>query len=289
MVEKQSLVKDLAHVAVLLILLVVLLVIVTKFKVIHPSVIPGWQGVYCTYIEQKHSVVGFVYGADGAGDPEALVTLLSNTRPTMRSELVQLEDITPGLLSRYEVLVLEKDKTVSFRALSALSSYLDSGGTVIWVGDSLSHQVLDSRDLEEARQLNATKLDWVNRTGKDYYSWFLEKYQNQIGFGEFGNQFFGGYLRTEKASGASTLNPVIRDHLLLSGIPRVKFARGTSLSVVNQNDGVNMLANIEHNGQTFPGILEIKYVGRILYFAFPLEALDSQTFLDNIFDYLVTC
>ncbi len=289
MVDKPSVVRDLTHIAVLVVLLVVLLVVVTKFKVIHPTVIPGWQGVYCTYIEQKHSVVGFVYGADGAGDPEALVTSLSNNRPSLRTELVRLEDISPSLLSRYEVIVLEKDKTVSFRALSALEKYLNSGGSLVWTSDALSHQTLDPRDLEEARQINQTKPNWFNETGKDYYAWFQEAYGTQQGFGEFGNKFLGGYIGSKPATSSTLLTPVIRDHLLLSGINVIPVAQASVLSVVNQNDDLNLLANIQYGQETFPAILEKKYVGRILYFAFPLEALNSKSFLDNLFDYLVTC
>ena len=291
MADQPSVVRDITHIFVLLVLLLVLLVIVTKFKVIHPSVIPGWQGTYCTYIEQKHSIVGFVYGADGAGDPEKLVEQLSKNRPTLRTELVRMGDVTPGLLSRYEVIVLEKSKTVPFRALSSLEGYLDSGGSLVWTSDSLSKQVLDDRDLEEARQLNATTYkNWANsHDGKDYYTWFIESYQNQPGFGEFGNKFLGGFLKTQKATGRTELNPVIRDHLLLAGIQRISIPANTQLGVVNQNDDLNMLASIEDATASFPAILEKKYVGRILYFAFPLEALESSSFVDNVFDYLVTC
>ncbi len=292
MAEKPSIVRDAAHILVLLVLLLVLLVVVTKFKIVHPSAIPGWQGVYCTYVEQKHSVVGFVYGADGAGDPEQLVQDLTKNRPLLRTELVRLQDATPALLSRYEVIVLERSRTVPIRVVSVLEGYLDSGGTLVWTGDSLSHQVLDERDFEEARQLNSTTYrNWANSTstGKDYYSWFLETYGNVQGFGGFGDKFLGGYLRTERASSTTFLKPVIREHLLLSGIASTPLEQGGFLGVVNQNDDVDMLASIEHSSEVFPGILEKKYVGRVLYFAFPLEALGSKTFIDNVFDYLVTC
>lgn len=289
MAEQSSPVKDIAHLVVLLILVLVLLVVVTKFKVVHPSAIPGWQGVYCTYIEQKHSVVGFVYGEDGAGDPEKLVEDLSKSRPSLRTELVQMRDVSPGLLSRYEVIVLEKSKSVPFRALSSLEGYLDAGGSLVWTSDSLSKQVLDDRDLEEARQYNASHPEWLNQTGKDYYTWFLESYASQKGFGEFGNKFLGGFLKSQPATSSTVMTPVIRDHLLLSGIQIVPIPAATTLGVVNQNDDVNMIASIEYGQDTFPAILEKKYVGRILYFAFPLESLQSSTFIDNLFDYLVTC
>ncbi len=284
-----NLARDVAHIVVLFVLLVLLLVIVTKFKVIHPSVVPGWQGVYCSYIEQKHSIVGFVYGEDGAGDPEKLVEELSKNRPSLRTELMRQSDVTPGLLSRFEVIVLEKSRTASFRTLNAIEGYLDSGGSLIWTGDSLSKQVLDDRDLEEARQLNETRSNWFNRTGKDYYTWLVDTYESQKGFGEFGNKFLGGFLGTEKASQSTELNPLARDHLILSGVQRVSIPAGTTLGVVNQNDDVTMLASIAHGAKSFPAILEKKYVGRIIYLAFPLEGLESQSFIDNVFDYLVTC
>ncbi len=285
-----SFARDVAHIAVLVVLLLVLLVVVTKFKVIHPSLVPGWQGVYCTYVEQKHSVVGFVVGSDGTGNPEGLVLDLSNKRPSLRAEVVRMTDATPALLSRYEVIIIERSKTAPLRFVSVLEGYLDRGGSLVWTGDALSRQILDDRDLEEARQLNSSRPQWFNQTGKDYYSWFVETYQNQQGFGEFGNKFLGGFLRAERASTNTVFNPVIRGHLLLTGFnQRLALPQGTVFGVVNQNDDVDMLASLEHGEESFPAILEKKYVGRIIYLAFPLESLGSESFLDNLFDYLVTC
>ncbi|MBI4406480.1 hypothetical protein HY571_01045 [Candidatus Micrarchaeota archaeon] len=285
-----SFARDIVHIVILVVLLVVLLVVVTKFKVIHPSVVPGWQGVFCTYIEQKHSVVGFVVGSDGAGNPEGLVVDLSNKRPSLRAEIVRISDATPALLSRYEVLILEKSKTAPLRFVNILEGYLDRGGSLVWTGDALSNQVLDDLDLEEARQLNASRDFWFNQTGKDYYSWFVETYQNQQGFGEFGNKFLGGFIKTERAATSTEFNPVIRGHLLLTGFnQRFALPQGTVFGVVNQNDDVDMLASIEHGQDSFPAVLEKKYVGRIIYLAFPLESFNSESFLDNLFDYLVTC
>ncbi|MFH0713253.1 MAG: hypothetical protein V1722_01945 [Candidatus Micrarchaeota archaeon] len=305
MAETKSLVNDIAHILVLLVLLLVLLVIVTKFKVIHPSVIPGWQGVFCEYVEQKHSVVGIVYGSDGLGNPEELEVILSRLRPTMRVEMVKLEDVSPALLSRYEVIVIERSRTVPFRFVNTLSGYLDGGGSLIWTGDAMSNQVLGSRDITEANQQDqlryAAWLKLPENKGKDYTAWLTEKYEGkeytawiqdnnaeQGAFGEFGSNYLGAYLKTERSNSATSLVPVLTDHLILSGIPKFQLPL-TNFGVVNQNDDYNIIANIEHNGEIVPGILEKKYVGRILYFAFPLEVIDSPTFLDNIFDYLVTC
>ena len=287
--------RDLIHVAGLVLLLLVLLVVVTRFKVVHPSVIPGWQGVYCTYISeslgQKHSTVGFIYGKDGLGDPEKLVDDLSKFRPTMRTELIRLDDVSAGALSRYEVVVLEKTHSVPFKTITALEKYLDNGGSLVWTGDALSNQTLDRRDLEEARQKNATLPHFANNsgTGKDYYSWFVENSQDQHGFGDFGDRFVGAYLKNQRAGSGVTLKPIVQGHLLLAGIKETDLPPALTYSVVNQNPEADVLANIDNGQETVPGILEMKYVGRIVYIAFPLESLNSTSFIDNVFDYLVTC
>jgi len=293
--ETPSFIRDALHILILFLLLIVLLVIVTRFKIVHPSVVPGWQGVYCTYISeslgQKHSSVAFLYSKDGSGNPQQLVEDLSKFRPEMRTELFKAEDVSGGILSRYEVVVLERTRTVPFKTISALESYISSGGSIIWTADALSNQTLDSRDLEEARLQNLSKPDFAATVGrgKDYYTWFVEHAQDQQGFGDFGDKYLGAFLETKTASPATEFSALDKNHFILAGIRAATLGAGTKFAVVNQNPDANMIATIKHGSDTFPGILEVKLQGRLIYMAFPLEALNSTTFIDNVFDYLVTC
>lgn len=209
----------------------------------------------------------------------------------MRSELVRAQDVSGGVLSRYEVVVIEKSRTVPFKTISALEKYLDNGGSLVWTGDSLSNQTLDRRDLEEARQKNATLPHFANTTGegKDYYTWFVENSQDQEGFGEFGNRLIGAYLKNQRAGSGVMLKPLVQGHLLLAGIKETDLPSALTYAVINQNSDADVLANIDTGQETAPAIIEVKYVGRIIYIAFPLESLNSTSFIDNVFDYLVTC
>ena len=285
--------SDVMHILVLAILLIVLMVILTKFKVVHPSVVPGWQGVYCTYIEGKHSQVAIISSKTGSGDAAQLLATISNERPDLRVSPIAARDLSPQLLSRFELVILEQSKDISFKSMDALQSYLDKGGSMVWTGDSLSNQQPDASDIAEARQRNETEKNFSSKYGgqwASYYDYFLDR-TKQPGFGSFGEQFIGSYIATTPKQN-SALKIILDDHLLVTGLVKdLPLKPGTKVTQVNTGSGLALIASIPTgiDDEEIPGIVEQKYVGRIIYVAAPLTAIDSKTFRQNLYDYLVTC
>lgn len=285
--------NDVAHLVILAVLLIVLLIIVTKFKIVHPSAVPGWQGVYCNYIEQKHSQIAIITSNTGDGNAQSLYTLLSNERPDLRFQLVKTRDLSPQLLTRYELVVLEQARDVSFKAIDSITAYLDKGGSLVWTGNSLSNQQPDSQDITEAKRRNETEKNFSSKyNGKweSYYDYYMDASRRE-GFGEFGENFIGSYLKTESMQKPS-LKIILDDHMLVSGLVKdLPLKEGAKVTEVNPGSGLALIANIPTNkeDEEIPAIIEQKYVGKILYLAVPLSSIESKTFRQNLFDYLVTC
>ena len=151
-----SIERMLPNVIILLVLLAALLVVLTRFGWIHCSQVPGfsWCDAYCTYVKQGKSRIGLLYGQDGLGDPDALRVMLSHKRGFTLVEPIEAKELSAGILNKYDLLVVEHFQTASSRQVQALTGYLDSGGTLVLTGDSLSKQYVDDFDLTLARSKN---------------------------------------------------------------------------------------------------------------------------------------
>lgn len=97
------------------------------------------------------------------------------------------------------------------------------------------------------------------------------------------------YKGTLNATNA-TLRIVMPEHKLVQGLRwELPLAKLQLASVKERTDSVTKAANVFFNGTTYPAIVESKYVGRIVYFAFAPEQLGSSVLIGNIIDYLVNC
>ncbi|MGB9577133.1 MAG: hypothetical protein ACP5O3_00495 [Candidatus Micrarchaeia archaeon] len=297
--------KQLVNVVVLFVLVIALLVVLTKFHFIHPRDIPGWQGFYCGVIERAPSRIAIVYGDDGAGDPEKLENLIAHAKPNSAPTRIPLQEISAGLLKNYDVVFLDRARTITFAQAAALQSFLDGGGNLVWQADSASNYAVTPEELAEALSLNASK--------PGYYEKFLKKVNNTKGFGELGSLYAGiSFVRAETASPNLVLRVVDSGSLLGSGVgfapegsapgmprelPLGSMSPGLPYAVVNEKPsgavaGSTKVAVLVLGGnQSYPAIIDTKYVSRIVYVAFPLEMIsDKMTgLLNNVLDYLVAC
>ncbi|MEM4254969.1 MAG: hypothetical protein QXR53_01425 [Candidatus Norongarragalinales archaeon] len=296
------------NILILLILILALLVVLTKFGWVHCTQVPffNWCDTYCTYVEQGKSRVGVLYGSDGMGDPQALRALLGRQRGFTLVEPLEGTELSAGVLKKYDLLVVEKFKTASTRQVDAIIGYLDSGGTVVWVGDSFSNQYADEFDLLLARQKNesfhAQLLEFNVTNGSQAWneawnaaktqSWYKLLY-NKTKFKGF--DVLEDYLRARYNGTVATDNASFRvvdpSHMLVKGLYKQYPLSGVKefARVFPDASGVNMLAQIVTPKGVYPAVLETRYSGKIVYIAFPLEQVDSTTFLVNLLDYLVSC
>ncbi|MFH0836484.1 MAG: hypothetical protein V1834_04965 [Candidatus Micrarchaeota archaeon] len=282
--------KEAFHVLLAIVLVIVVLVLLTRFQWIHCSQVPGvnWCEIYCDNIIQKSSRVAVVYDPAAAGDSIGNATLLSNILSRRRGiTLVQpypVSQMSAGLLKSYDLVVLEQAPRLTFKQVDALLGYLDSGGTLVWVGDSASELYLSEEDLALALQRNATE--------PGSYEEIVKMVNNSYGFGYFGDRaLLARFVGEVNVTEAVTLSLVDTDHPITGGIfwefetlPMKQFA------YVSENPaGVDKIAVLKYKNKEYPAILETRYAGKVVYFAYPIEATNSTSLMDNLLDYLLPC
>lgn len=287
--QRTSWKENIPHIIVLALLVVLLLVVVTKFKWVHCSQVPGWCDVYCSAM--GNSRVAIITGQGAIGDSSLLVPLLQRTHPITLVEPFPADQMSAGLLEPYELVIVEGPKNFSLKQRYALEDYLDRGGSLLLVGDAITNQIVTADDLELARIINATK--------PYYYERIVNESKKVVkGFGELGSYYMATeYIRTE-APQPITLKRVARDSPIMAGL-RDEFLIGSGsnatprrvpYSVVTENPAaVTKIAVMRIGDREYPAILERKYAGRIIYFAFPPEQANSPTLIANLLDYLITC
>lgn len=290
---QKDFVKMIPHVIVLLILVLVLLVVLTKFKWIHCSQIPMWCSVYCNLFGRSRVLL--VTGEGGIGTPIDLKNEIMNYRYyTIVEGPANVNMLSIGYLKNYEVVILEGVKNITKSQADAIKMYLEQGGNMLWIGDAGTGYYLSEEDLALAKMRNQSE-PW-------YYERLVRSINRTIGFGDLSNYLLVSYLETKHPSKEILFKTINRDHMIMKGIdteftiPAVPFAVVRPVSA-----GTNVLAYLRIDGKDYPAIVETKYVGRIVYLAFPIEQIISKTFtpgreggkgkylLINIMDYLVTC
>ncbi len=285
----EELKKELPHVIVLGLLIIVLLVVVTKFKVVHCSQIPQWCDIYCKIMGRSR--VALVSGDAGIGDPGNLSKVIQGLRYYTLVEPFPASEMSYGLLKDYELVILERFKNITQGQVNALKAYLNGGGSVLWIGDAATRLYLSEEDKAEARLVNET---WAsqNRTigGQYYYEWLEKRVEETKGFGELSNFLMAAYVENKASNEPLALKIVSRDHLIAKGLKTEFTNPPAEFAVVNERPAaVTKIAVIRLGDKEYPAIFESSYVGKIIFVAFPLETVNSSLLITNIMDYLVTC
>ncbi|HII39083.1 TPA: hypothetical protein HA318_03730 [Candidatus Micrarchaeota archaeon] len=282
----------LVKVLVLVVLVVVLLVVLTKLKFMHSKDIPGWKGFYCGVIEQgKQSKIMVLYGDEGLGDPELLVEQLSRFRVSAPALSMHINSVSTGTLKSFELVILEKARKLTFTQAAVLEAYMDGGGSIIWIGDAGSEYVLSEEDRQWALMENET-LPYS-------YEALVNRSRRATGFDEIGRQYLGvNFLRVENGSSGVVLKVVDRSNPLMEAVVQELELHEVPFAVVRENavgaaGGITKSAVIAYGGHDYPAVLDSKYVGRIVYVAFPPEQVTQSNqpggLLTNMVDYLVNC
>lgn len=281
--------KELPHIIVLALLILVLLVIVTKFQVIHCSQIPQWCSVYCQIMGKSR--VAIIAGEDGMGNPQELSRVIQTLRFYTVVEPFPAKEMSYGLLKDYDLVILEHFRNITVGQMNVLKAYLNGGGSALWIGDAASNLYLSDEDLAEARLTDET---WTsqNRTyqGMNYTAFLQKSVSETKGFGELGSYLMAAFVEKKAPSEPITLRMVAKDHLIAKGLKTEFSNPPAELAVVNERPaGVTKIAVAKVGGKEYAAIFESNYIGKIVFVAFPLEGANSTALITNIFDYLVTC
>ncbi len=129
-----SLEKTLPHVIILGVLVLVLLFILTQFGFIRCCDVPGFCTVYYAVKGQPKMLI--LYGNNGIGDPEALANFMKTEMGVYPHMLETSLFSDADALKQYDMVVVDRAKKLSTKQLLALRSYVQQGGTLVWIGDA---------------------------------------------------------------------------------------------------------------------------------------------------------
>ncbi|MFH0971598.1 MAG: hypothetical protein V1835_03450 [Candidatus Micrarchaeota archaeon] len=278
--------KELPHLIVLAILVFILLFVVTKFKWVQCSQVPGdWCSIYCSV--NGHSRVAIIKGEGGFGSSDELSRQITANRIYTYADSLPMEHLSYGVLKSYELVVVEGAKSIAPIQVNALRDYASAGGSILWIGDSGTYHYLTASDLQDALNRNLTT--------PGYYEQVVKGINNTRGFGQtLQNILQVNYLRTEEGENL-TLRIVSKDHPITRGLFSEFQIPAKQIAIINPNSaGSSILAYVYGTKnctekKPCPAIVANRYAAPIAYFAFPLEEGGSKSLITNTMDYLVTC
>ncbi|MFH1106307.1 MAG: hypothetical protein V1787_00270 [Candidatus Micrarchaeota archaeon] len=280
--------REIPHLIVLGILLLILLFVVTKFKWVHCSQVPGnWCSVYCGI--SGHSRIALVSGDSGTGNPSALYNLSSNAREYTFISNYPAEAISASQLRGFELVIFERMTRLTPKQEKAVREYADSGGNIIWIADAGTQRYLTPGDLQDA----------LNRNESDpgYYEWYVKEVNRTKGFGALGSLFKATFQRMENSTSGKPLYLKVadRDALATRGMNFTFETNARQAAVINPDVSAAQILYSVYGTKTCtfaspcPAIIAHKYVGYVVYSAIPLEDIKSVTALANLYDFLVSC
>jgi hypothetical protein len=273
----------------IIILVLVLLFILTWAGFVKCSQIPFWCDVYETALGSPRVLI--VHGNEGLGNPEELRELLLDPRRVGVNsvDLMNIERLSLGNLTRYKLVIVEKAKKMSIEQLSMFIDYVNIyGGRLVWVGDAGTEGSNDElEDLVDVEKLKSI-LDnpWARAKEK-------ETEYEVVNFDEFlGLRFVGNYCEefncASKNFSAGIINPEItnshpliygshpalelridpkRDFSLVSQFPNI-----SNSSIVLSLDMGSAKEGLENSFPRYVPIISVSGVGeKVAYYAYPLE------------------
>ncbi|HLD58853.1 MAG TPA: hypothetical protein VI977_04410 [archaeon] len=141
--------KNAYKIITLIVLVVLLLGVLTFTGIMKPRVIPGWCNVYwgAMGFATGGPKVAIVYGTDGLGNPDgpcpqglqqcSLKEILANPQILgVRADLLRLSSVNLGNLKNYNLVIVEKARTMETKQMRALIDYYNQGGRLVWTGDA---------------------------------------------------------------------------------------------------------------------------------------------------------
>ncbi len=278
--------KEIPHIIVLAVLVFILLFVVTKFKWVHCSQVPGdWCSVYCSVAGRSR--IAIIEGEGGIGDPLELRRQITRERFNTYPETIPMEALSAGVLKNYELVIVEGAKRITPIQVNAIRDYASSGGSVLWLGDSGTEHYLSPRDLDDAL--------YRNTSSPGYYEAVVRRINNTNGFGDTISSLLQvNYQRLEEGDNL-TLRIISKDHPITKGLKPEFTISAIQAGLVNPNSPSSSVLAYYYGTpsctQQKPcaAIIANRFAAPVAYIAFPLEEGNSKSLITNAMDFLVTC
>jgi hypothetical protein len=164
----------------LIVLIFILLFILTWSGLIKCQQVPGWCDVYWGIMGQPQILI--TYSGDGLGDPFKLEDIFNsknilNVRPNVRD----IQTLTSGVISKYEMVIVTQAKTLSFEQMEMFLEYANGGGILVWTGDAGTRRPADELNPQKYKMDDNSPWVRVNDSNKVMY------FNNKISADYLGN------------------------------------------------------------------------------------------------------
>ena len=270
------------------VLILVILFVATWGGLVKCGSIPYFCDIYDYVLGSPR--VAIVFGDSGLGDPEKLrEVLLSPDNVNAKAvDLIHIDRVSLGNLKTYELVIVEKARLLSYDQLEMFKMYVESGGRLIWVGDSgvetIEEEKKNYSDVNELKTMMTNPWVRVKETDIDFKILSFDEFLGLKYFNNYcdevtckSNLFTVGTIKTEPTG----------NHTLIYGLSPalpLKISDEKDFSIVKQfpnssNSNIvltlDFLGNISGEsgniGKTVPLIVTSGVGEKVAYYAYPLE------------------
>jgi len=267
-------VRNYVNAGILVLSLLVILYVATRYGFIHCSVLPHWCDVYSSVNSllygRVYPNVLLLYGDSGLGEPKLVANYIRNT---CRYHVMEMpaDSVSFGNLQNYDVVIVERARKLSASQLEMLWDFAASGGRLVLIGDV----GVEAPDPEE--YLTWEDLGEENKEGI-VNPWDRKKEDGTVI--QFGTMLLGlKYVGNGGTPGQFSGEVLTQDDILTDGLPRrldleTEFAatKVVGNSVLGPQTLAATIVNAEAVGgeePPYPALVRIGY--RIVYIAYPPE------------------
>ena len=303
--------SQIVHGAVLVVLVVALLFVATKFGLMRCDSVPLWCDLYYSIAGAPKVLI--VYGDDGLGNEQLLlnglnehVRLGGGGIVPITPSMVGVENIAYGNLKQFDLVIVTHAKTISTDNLKAFDTYVREGGRMVWTGDAGTvtedaEEYLYEDDLDENKPHEIVDGGWA-RVDPDDNATII-----YFGRDLLSAKFVGTYCEFKECEDSEPLVGAVTwfDDPLTQGLRQgIDFRRDFALVEKTESvlGGTKIAGSVKTNtsinrdgeslGRDWPLIIKTGPGTRVAYYALPpelyLEEGDDESgkwiaFLQNMF------
>ncbi|MCR4368909.1 MAG: hypothetical protein NUV67_03315 [archaeon] len=293
---QKSTIDTIFHLAILLALVGTLIGILMFTGILGCNAIPGACEIYYQVFRGGAPSVLIAYGEGGLGNHEQLEQLMGNRDYLgVRAQSMPLERLSYGNVNEYDLIIVEEAKKICSSKLQVFQSYVNSGGRLVWTGDS-GTELCDGDELLLDRERNEGGSD------APLGPWARKQFGKQLSFDEFlGVNYKANYCGLSNCVAgveAGRIEVTDSQHKLVYGLsPSIKYEGDFAIIEINKGTNSRLVATLDYGtnfvgtspgypwlaggekydfGKTLPFIVSNQVGERVAYYAAPPEMLVNQ-------------
>ncbi len=285
-------VKLITRILGILVLVLALLFILTWTSTVKCKSVPFWCNAYYFIMGKPEALI--VYGDSGLGDPDLLADALRNPNLVgVYAPMLHIDSVNPGNLKDYQLVIVDRCKEMSSAKIKMFLDYANTGGNLVWTGDSGTEAENEEDFLREGEySLDSNSSGFINPWARKYDGRMVML--NKVLSVNYKTNYCDlKDCHKENEMYVGMLNPVSRKNALVYGFSPIKLeiidgwdfaiveplSEGTSTTIMTIDFGSNLVEGETNYGNNLPIIMgnaKSSVVGwkigeNVFYYAIPPE------------------